>query len=105
MLTHPSTRSFYIGLADVDCMCSEVARLQDPSCGSITCHQLLNQTVDVIVEGSQFRAGIGGHAVRIGNFSRQVHVVGNLISGVGQGGIKLGHNIVDGVVPRNMTGV
>ena len=85
-------------------MCSEVARLQDPSCGSITCHQLLNQTVDVTVEASQFGAGIGGHALRIGNFSRQVHVVGNLISGVGQGGVKLGHNIVDGAVPRNMTG-
>ena len=87
------------------CACSEVARLEDPSCASIQCHQLIHQTVDVTVEASQFEAGISGHALRIGNFSRQVHVVGNLISGVGQGGVNLGHNIVDGAVPRNMTGV
>ena len=86
-------------------MNSKVARLQDPSCGSIRCHQLVNQTVDVTIEASQFRAGISGHALRIGNFSKQVHVTGNVISGVGQGGVKLGHNIVDGSVPRNMTGI
>jgi|EP01046_Picozoa_sp_COSAG06_P019593 hypothetical protein len=48
------------------------------------------QTVDVTVEASQFLAGISGHAVRAGNFSRQVHIVGNHISQVGQGGVKLG---------------
>ena len=87
-----------------DVPCSDVARLHDPSCGSISCHQLLHQTIDVTIEASQFLAGISGHAIRIGNFSKQVHAVGNLISRVGQGGIKLGHNIVDGAVPRNMTG-
>ena len=40
-----------------------MARLDDPSCGSLSCRQLLAQTTDITVEACQFLAGLGGHAV------------------------------------------
>ena len=83
---------------------SDVARLDDPSCGSLSCHKLLAQATDITVEACQFLAGLGGHAVRIGNHSAQVSVVGNHMSQLGQGGVKLGDLIIDGDVPRNLTG-
>ena len=81
-----------------------MARINDPTCGALSCHKLLHQTTDITVEASQFLAGISGNAVRVGNFSTRVSILGNHISEVGQGGIKLGHDIVDGAVPRNMSG-
>ena len=44
---------------------------------------------DVTVEACNFLASCGGHAVAVGNASRDCAIVGNLVDGVGQGGVVL----------------
>ena len=58
----------------------------------------LSYCKDVTVEACNFLSSCGGGAVAVGNASADCAVVGNLVDGVGQGGVVLYGK--DGVAPQ-----
>lgn len=59
----------------------------------------ISNSTDIHIEASQFLAGIGGYAVRVGNFSTDINIIGNLMAGLGQGGVMMGNTNLNGLLP------
>ena len=69
----------------------------EPSDGAVR----ISNSTDIQIEASQFLAGIGGYAVRVGNWSTGIKVIGNLMAELGQGGVLLGNTNMNGIVPSS----
>jgi hypothetical protein len=65
----------------------------EPSDGAIR----ISNSSDIRIEASQFLAGISGYGIRIGNYSSNVQVIGNLFADLGQGGVLMGNSNMNGI--------